>query len=116
MPFCRISSRVIQSSFLLIEDFIDRIAVRGWQVSPAELEGILRAHPHIVDVAVIGVKHQNSEAPKAFVVRNCPSLSEEMVKAYIATLLVGYKQLDGGVCFVDSIPKSPSGKILRKLL
>ena len=39
-----------------------------------------------------------------------------MVKAYVAELLVRYKHLDGGVCFVDSIPKSPSGKILRKLL
>lgn len=90
--------------------------MRGWQVSPAELEGVLRTHPHIVDAAVIGVKHNNSEAPKAFVVRNCQSLSEDTVKAYIAALLVGYKQLDGGVCFVDSIPKSPSGKILRKFL
>lgn len=90
--------------------------MRGWQVAPAELEGILRTHPNIIDAAVIGVKHNNSEAPKAFVVRDCQSLSEEAVKEYIATLLVGYKHLDGGVCFVDSIPKSPSGKILRKLL
>ena len=90
--------------------------MRGWQVSPAELEGILRTHPLIVDAAVIGVKHKNSEAPKAFVVRSCSSLTEDTVKAYIAGLLVGYKQLDGGVSFVDSIPKSVSGKILRKLL
>lgn len=90
--------------------------MRGWQVSPAELEGVLRAHPLIVDAAVIGVKYKNSEAPKAFVVRNCQSLAEDAIKAYVAGLLVGYKQLDGGVCFVDSIPKSISGKILRKLL
>lgn len=90
--------------------------MRGWQVSPAEIEGVLRTHPDVADAAVIGVKHKNAEAPKAFIVRNCPSLSEETVKAYIADLLVGYKQLDGGVSFVDSIPKSVSGKILRKLL
>lgn len=90
--------------------------MRGWQVSPAEIEGVLRTHPLVVDAAVIGVKHKNTEAPKAFIVRNCPSLSEETVKAYIAGLLVGYKQLDGGVSFVESIPKSVSGKILRKLL
>lgn len=101
---------------LVNEDLTDQMTVRGWQVSPAELEGVLRTHPNIVDVAVIGVKHNHSEAPKAFVVRNCPSLSEDTVKAYIAGLLVGYKHLDGGVCFLDSIPKSPSGKILRKLL
>lgn len=114
--FCRILSRVGHPQVLLHGKPIDLIAVRGWQVSPAELEGVLRSHPQIVDAAVIGVKHNNSEAPKAFVVRSCPSLSEDTVKAYIAALLVGYKQLDGGVCFVDSIPKSPSGKILRKLL
>lgn len=90
--------------------------MRGWQVSPAEIEGVLRTHPLVADAAVIGVKHKNAEAPKAFIVRDCPSLSEETVKAYIAGLLVGYKQLDGGVSFVDSIPKSVSGKILRKLL
>ncbi|KAG8526575.1 uncharacterized protein KY384_008776 [Bacidia gigantensis] len=91
-------------------------AMRGWQVSPAELEGILRCHPQVADAAVIGVQHDNSEAPKALIVRNTESLTEEDVKAYIAALLVRYKHLDGGVSFVESIPKSPSGKILRKLL
>lgn len=91
-------------------------AVRGWQVSPAELEGVLRAHPKILDVAVIGVPYHNSEAPKALVVRENESLTEDEVKAYIAGLLIGYKHLDGGVRFVESIPKSVSGKILRKLL
>lgn len=90
--------------------------VRGWQVSPAELEGVLLAHPYILDAAVIGVKRDSCEAPKAYVVRKNQSLTEDGVKAYIAALLVGYKHLDGGVCFVDSIPRSPSGKILRKLL
>lgn len=91
-------------------------AVRGWQVSPAELEGILRAHPDIADAAVVGVKYNNSEAPKAMVIRKSDSLTENNVKDYIAKLLVSYKHLDGGVAFVNSIPKSPSGKILRKLL
>ena len=90
--------------------------MRGWQVSPAELEGVLRTHPQILDAAVIGVKLNNSEAPRALVVRSDTTLSEDTVKEYIATLLVGYKHLDGGVSFVESIPKSPSGKILRKLL
>lgn len=98
------------------KELIDQIAVRGWQVSPAEIEGVLLSHPNIIDAAVIGVKLNDAEAPKAFVIRNCQSLSEETVKVYIATLLIGYKHLTGGVCFVDSIPKSPSGKILRKLI
>ncbi|MCJ1422163.1 hypothetical protein MMC29_000042 [Sticta canariensis] len=105
-----------QGRIFIVDRQKDLIKVRGWQVSPAELEGILRTHPHIIDAAVVGVQHNSSEAPKALVVRNSQSLSEDMVKAYIAELLVRYKHLDGGVCFVDSIPKSPSGKILRKLL
>lgn len=92
------------------------MTVRGWQVSPAEIEAVLLSHPNIIDAAVIGVKYNDAEAPKAFVVRNCQSLSEDRVKEYIATLLIGYKHLAGGVCFVDSIPKSLSGKILRKLI
>ena len=49
-------------------------------------------------------------------IRKNDSLTEDAVKGFIAGLLVGYKHLDGGVSFVDSIPKSASGKILRKLL
>ena len=90
--------------------------MRGWQVSPAELEGILRAHPDITDAAVMGVKYKTSEAPRALVIRRSDSLTEKEVQEYLAKLLVSYKHLDGGVAFVDSIPKSASGKILRKLL
>ena len=77
---------------------------------------MLRTHPKILDVAVIGVAFNNSEAPKALVVRDDETLTEDEVKQYIATLLIGYKHLDGGVRFVDSIPKSVSVKILRKVL
>ena len=111
----KISSKVRPSNRIECLD-TDQHLVRGWQVSPAELEGVLRAHPDITDAAVIGVKYHDSEAPKALVVRKTEILTEDAVKAYIAGLLVGYKHLDGGVNFVESIPKSPSGKILRKLL
>lgn len=104
------------SGYIVLRKAVNHILVRGWQVAPAELEGILRAHPEIADAAVMGVSHNGSEAPRALVVRKDDTLSEEMVKEYIARLLVGYKHLDGGVVFVESIPKSPSGKILRKLL
>lgn len=115
-PFARISSRVNQPSVFPNNGLINQMTVRGWQVSPAEIEGVLLSHPNIIDAAVIGVKLKDAEAPKAFVIRNCQSLSEDTVKEYIATLLIGYKHLSGGVCFVDSIPKSASGKILRKLI
>jgi 4-coumarate--CoA ligase len=94
------------------------IKVRGFQVAPAELEGELTAHPEIVDAAVIAKQGDNdSELPKAFIVRrNGAKLNEQQVQAYMKERLAGYKQLTGGVVFVDEIPKSASGKILRRVL
>lgn len=97
------------------------IKVRGFQVAPPELEGVLLSHPEIVDCAVIGVKfgRDESEFPRAYVVRKPSSgrsLTEEAVKKYLAERLIYYKRLDGGVVFVDAIPKTASGKILKRLL
>lgn len=97
------------------------IKVRGFQVAPTELEGVLLSHPHIVDCAVIGAKfgRDESELPRAYVVRrsgNGSKLSEEAVKNYLSERLVYYKHLHGGVVFLDFIPKTASGKILKKLL
>lgn len=79
------------------------------------------SHPEIVDCAIIGLQssREESELPRAYVVRrpgSGDSLSKEEVKKYLADRLVYYKRLDGGVVFVDAIPKSPSGKILKRLL
>ncbi|RMD41068.1 hypothetical protein DV735_g4015, partial [Chaetothyriales sp. CBS 134920] len=97
------------------------IKVRGFQVAPPELEGVLLLHPNIVDAAVIGVKEEaglgEGEVPRAFVVqRPGTQLSEEQVKHWVSSQLASYKRLDGGVCFVNSIPKNASGKILKRLL
>ncbi|GAB7348711.1 hypothetical protein MBLNU459_g7450t1 [Dothideomycetes sp. NU459] len=97
------------------------IKVRGFQVAPPELEGVLLSHPDIVDCAVIGVKfaRDESEFPRAYVVRKPGSetkLKEEDVKKFLAERLVYYKRLDGGVAFMDAIPKTASGKILKRLL
>ena len=83
------------------------LKVRGFQVAPAELEGVLTAHPGIVDAAVIARRGENdSELPKAFVVRReGADLTEEQVQAHMKERLAGYKQLTGGVQFVESIPK-----------
>lgn len=85
-------------------------------MAPAELEVILRQHPEIVDAAVVGVPHpKTGEAPKAFVVtRNGSSITADEIKNYVASKVTSYKHLSGGVAFVESIPKNPSGKILRK--
>ena len=87
------------------------------QVAPAELEEILRSHPGIDDAAVVGVPDDRAgEVPRAFVVPRRPDFSEEDVKSFVAAKVSEYKQLKGGVQFLTVIPKSPSGKILRRQL
>ena len=87
------------------------------QVAPAELEGVLLSSPRIDDAAVTSVPHEGSgEAPRAFVVRADATLTSADVERWVAERVAPYKRLTGGVEFVASIPKSPSGKILRRLL
>ena len=86
------------------------------QVPPAELEALLISHPNIDDVAVIGVPDlEAGELPKAFVVRRGDVTSEEIME-FVAKRVLPQKKLRGGVEFIDQIPKSPSGKILRRIL
>ncbi|MDE0784527.1 MAG: 4-coumarate--CoA ligase family protein, partial [Planktomarina sp.] len=88
----------------------------GFQVAPAELEAILVAHPKIRDAAVIGKPDgEAGEVPIAFVVTTDPALNETQIKDYMASTLAHYKRIHK-VYFVDEIPKSPSGKILRRQL
>ncbi|KAF2029185.1 acetyl-CoA synthetase-like protein [Setomelanomma holmii] len=97
------------------------IKVRGFQVAPPELEAVLlEAKDYIVDVAVIGLKAKpgsDAERPRAYVVRKPgTNMSEAEVKKLISDHLASYKQLTGGVVFLDESPKSPSGKILKRVL
>lgn len=97
------------------------IKVRGFQVAPPELEGLLLTHPEIADCAVIGIpgrnKAQDDEKPRAYVVKQAGSkLTEDNVKKLISDNLASYKRLTGGVVFVPEVPKSPSGKILKRIL
>nr|ABY21315.1 4-coumarate:coenzyme A ligase 4 [Physcomitrium magdalenae] len=91
------------------------IKFKGFQVPPAELEALLLSNEEIQDAAVVSRKDDVAgEVPVAFVVRQAGStISEEEVKDYVAKQVVFYKEIRN-VYFVDSIPKSPSGKILRK--
>lgn len=96
------------------------IKVRGWQVSPAELQAVLMLHPDIWDAAVIGILHpkdDTTETPRAYVVKK-PGSDVDLadIKNHMSNYLARYKSLDGGVVFVDSIPKNPAGKIMRKVL
>jgi acyl-coenzyme A synthetase/AMP-(fatty) acid ligase len=101
------------------------IKVRGWQVAPAELEACLMQHPYVMDVAVIGIKSpsQETELPRAYVVCKQTSdagsvvaLTEEELKAFLVSRLAKYKALDGGVKFLESLPKTATGKTIKMVL
>ena len=95
------------------------IKVRGFQVAPAELEAVLLKHESIADAAAIGIPDTGAgELPRAYVVRKegHDDLTEEAVKKYVSRTLANYKRLEGGVAFVDAIPKTPSGKKLKRTL
>ncbi|CAK8673896.1 unnamed protein product [Clavelina lepadiformis] len=101
----------------IIDRLKELIKYKGFQVAPAELEEVLLRHPQISDVAVIGISDaQAGEVPKAFVVKNDKSLAAEDIHKYLEGKVSSYKYLRGGVTFLDVIPKSPSGKIVRRYL
>ena len=93
------------------------IKYKGFQVAPAELEGLLLNHPGILDAAVIGKPDAEAgEVPKAFVVaRGDVEVSAESVMDFVADKVATFKRIRE-VEFIDAIPKNPSGKILRRLL
>lgn len=93
------------------------IKVKGNQVAPAELEALLLDHPSIADAAVIGATIDGEELPRAYIVlQQGSTTSSREIAQYMANLVARHKRLEGGVAFVDTIPKNPSGKILRKEL
>ncbi|ETI28800.1 hypothetical protein G647_01252 [Cladophialophora carrionii CBS 160.54] len=98
------------------------IKYNGFQVAPAQLEGLLLAHPAVNDVAVIGVysREKATELPRAYVVAAKgytagPEL-EGAISAWLNKKVAPYKRLRGGIRFVDAIPKSNAGKVLRRVL
>lgn len=92
------------------------IKYKGLQVAPAELEALLLNHDDILDAAVIGVDTEDgtNEVPRAYVVADQKKISAQQIMDYVKKNVASHKQLRGGVVFLDAIPKSPSGKILRK--
>ncbi|KAK5635150.1 hypothetical protein RRF57_010862 [Xylaria bambusicola] len=103
--------------FFIVDRKKELIKYKGNQVAPAELDAVLLSHPKILDAAVIGVPGEGTEVPRAYVVANQKEISgREIVEWFSKQGLSRYKSLRGGVVFIDAIPKSPSGKILRKNL
>lgn len=102
----------------IVDRLKELIKYKGYQVPPAELEAVLLSHPQIADAAVIGVRDPDSgeEVPKAFVVKqsdDAAELTETAVMDFVAGQVAAYKKVRQ-VAFIDAIPKSASGKILRK--
>ncbi|KAJ3539513.1 hypothetical protein NM208_g5459 [Fusarium decemcellulare] len=92
------------------------IKVKGFQVAPSELEGHLLQHEGVQDCAVIRVMRDGQEHPQAHIVRKDSGVTADSICAFMAERLSAHKQITGGVVFTDVIPKSPSGKILRRML
>lgn len=109
-------------NFFITDRVKELIKYKGFQVPPAELEGLLLSHPEIDDVAVIGIynKDQATEVPRAYVVpkKGVPGTPETATKIvdWLAKKVASHKRLRGGVRFVDEVPKTASGKILRRVL
>jgi acyl-CoA synthetase (AMP-forming)/AMP-acid ligase II len=101
--------------FSIVDRVKELIKYKGYQVPPAELEALLLTHDKIADVAVIGVRdEEGEEVPKAFVVKQgSAELTEDEVMAFVAERIAPHKKVRV-VEFIDEIPKSASGKILRK--
>ncbi|MGF1427916.1 AMP-binding protein [Kitasatospora sp. LaBMicrA B282] len=109
---------VDERGYLFVVDRVkELIKYKGYQVAPAELEALLLTHPQIADAAVVGVPEEDgSERPKAFVVRVPDSeLTEAEVITFVADRVAPYKKVRA-VAFLTAVPKSASGKILRREL
>jgi acyl-CoA synthetase (AMP-forming)/AMP-acid ligase II len=101
--------------FFIVDRLKELIKYKGFQVAPAELESILLTHPEVADAAVVPFPDAEAgEIPKAFVVLKSDADADEIMK-FVADRVAPYKKIRM-LEFIDSIPKSPSGKILRRLL
>ncbi|KAJ4991109.1 acyl-coenzyme A synthetase [Stagonosporopsis vannaccii] len=102
--------------FYIVDRKKELIKYKGLQVAPAELEALLLSHEDVLDAAVIGVDADGgtNEVPRAYVVADQKKISGQRIIEFVKSNVASHKQLRGGVVFLEAIPKSPAGKILRK--
>ncbi|KAI5479618.1 hypothetical protein MNV49_003355 [Pseudohyphozyma bogoriensis] len=116
-----IARRNADGFYWIVDRKKELIKVRGFQVAPADLEGLLISCPLVLDCAVVATYDDSkaTEFPRAFVVvepsNRTPAKARE-IQHYVDSKVAHYKRLLGGVFFLDEIPKNASGKILRRLL
>lgn len=111
------------SDFYITDRLKELIKYKGFQVAPAELEGVLTGHEKVADACVLGVydSDQATERPRAYVVKAASgkdiedSVLEKEIHQWFNRKVSNHKRLRGGIRFTDVIPKS-SGKILRRIV
>ncbi|KAK4230546.1 hypothetical protein QBC38DRAFT_469021 [Podospora fimiseda] len=111
-----------EGNFYCVDRLKELIKYNGYPVPPAELEGILIGHKDVADACVIGIEDKTlaTEVPRAYVVlrngiKGDETKAQELINL-VATKVAPHKKLRGGIRFVDQVPKSPSGKVLRRLM
>ena len=104
-----------EGNFFIVDRLKELIKYKAYQIAPAELEAVLLAHPAVADAAVIPSPDEVAgEVPKAFVVLHHEATPDELM-TYVAERVAPYKKVRR-LEFIDQIPKSASGKILRRVL
>ncbi|KAI4867859.1 acetyl-CoA synthetase-like protein [Hypoxylon rubiginosum] len=112
----------VKGNFYITDRLKELIKYKGFQVAPAELEGLLLGHDEVADACVVPAHDhgRETEVPRAYLVLKPDVPRTEAKAAEIAAWLdgkvAGHKRLRGGVRFVDEIPKNASGKLLRRVL
>jgi long-chain acyl-CoA synthetase len=103
-----------QGFFYIVDRKKEMINVSGFNVYPKEIEDVIATHPKVLEVGVKGVPDEKTnEAPKAFIIKKDPSLTEDEIRAFCRKELTSYK-VPKSIVFRDELPKTNVGKILRK--
>ncbi|XP_044743979.1 4-coumarate--CoA ligase 2-like, partial [Chrysoperla carnea] len=105
-----------ENCFYVLGRYKEILKYRSWQVSPAELEEVIRSHPAVNMVCVIGKPHEDDgEWPLAFIVKknSMGDVTGNEIVEFVNDRVADHQKLRGGVIFLDSLPMTPSGKIRR---
>ncbi|KAF2021080.1 4-coumarate-CoA ligase [Aaosphaeria arxii CBS 175.79] len=108
-----------QGWYWIVDRKKELIKVKGFQVAPAELEAVLLEHEHVADAAVCALQVEHEELPRAYIslkAEHKNASTEWDIEKWMASRVAKHKHLTGGVVFIDEVPKSPSGKIQRRVL
>ena len=112
--------RIEEGKVYLVDRKKEMVKLRRWQIALAEIEDVVLKHADVVDSAVVGVKTDDQRAfkiPEIHVVRKSESqLTRQEVREFVLRYLARYKVHDCRIVFRSSIPKTASGKILRRKL